>query len=242
MLKRTQDRKTANLPTPNGKQSKIANAFSLPAGTEFSCPFATNFCDSICYAGKLERIYKGFRAVVMHNFDVLRDASENDMFSHLSAMIDAFVGECDKATAKGQNAPKLFRIHADGDFFSVEYANAWRRVVEMYKDVDFWAYTRVPFAIDILEGIDNLSLYFSADPDNIGLGKIMAKRGIKIAYVGETFADANSALEDMGIKAVRCPSQNNKDFDLINEKGSACVRCGLCVFERGNVVFSAKGK
>ena len=240
MLKRTQDRKTANLPTPNGKQSKIGNAFSLPAGTDFSCPFATNFCDSICYAGKLERIYRGFKAVVMHNFDLLN--ASTDMTNDLSVMIQAFVDECDKARAKGLNAPKLFRIHADGDFFSPEYATAWKNTIKAFPDVHFWAYTRVPFAVEILHGIENLSMYFSADPDNIQLAKIMIKKGVKIAYVDDTFADAQNALNELGIKAVRCPSQNNKDFDLINERGSACVRCGLCVFERGNVVFSAKGR
>ena len=236
-LKRTQDRKTANLSTPNGKQSKIANAFSLPAGTAFSCPFATNFCDSICYAGKLERIYKGFRAVVLHNFDILKDAKFGDMYNELHEMIDAFRADCDK-----WNADKLFRIHADGDFFSVDYATAWANVIADNPDIQFWAYTRVPFAIDILNGLPNLGLYFSADRDNAQLAKVMANKGVNIAFVEDTFDDAKNAMAEMGIKGARCPEQNNKDFGIINNDGGACVRCGLCVKGRGNVLFSVKGR
>ena len=233
-LRRTQDRKTANLATPNGKASKIANAFSLPAGKEYSCPMATNFCDSICYAGKLERMYKGFRAVVVHNFDLLSGKSESEIFNLLNEMIQAFSDECDKRSAN-----KLFRIHADGDFFSLDYAKAWARVMAIHSDIQFWAYTRVPFAAQFLHEstLPNLSLYFSGDEDNVGIAKVMENKGIKVAYVANTFAEAREAF-----KGVRCPEQNNKDFDLINEDGGACARCGLCVFNRGNVLFSVKGK
>jgi len=35
-LKRSNDRKVANLVTKNGKQAAIANTFGLPAGKDFS--------------------------------------------------------------------------------------------------------------------------------------------------------------------------------------------------------------
>ncbi len=60
-LRVSTDRKTANLASPNGKTAKIPNAFGLAAGREFSCPGATDSCAPICYAGKLERIFKGMR-------------------------------------------------------------------------------------------------------------------------------------------------------------------------------------
>jgi len=56
-LKRSNDRKVANLVTKNGKQAAMANTFGLPAGKEFSCPGATSICESVCYAGKLEKLF-----------------------------------------------------------------------------------------------------------------------------------------------------------------------------------------
>lgn len=234
MLKRTQDRKTANLSTPNGKQSKIANAFSLPAGRDYSCPGATDFCNGICYAGKLERIYKGFRAVVLHNWNLLKDASAVEMFHLLQAMVDAFDKECDK-----HDAVKRFRIHADGDFFNMEYVIAWAQVIKLYPDIHFWVYTRSDFAAEYLhnKAFANLGLYFSGDPMNVDIAKGMEAKGIKVAFVARTFDEAKAVFN-----GPRCPEQNSKDFALINNDGGACVRCGLCPFQRNNVLFSVTKK
>jgi len=233
-LKRTQDRKTANLPTKNGKQSKIANAFSLPAGRDFSCPGATDFCNSICYAGKLEKLYKGFREVVLHNFNALKDLSAAGMYDELFVMIDAFRAECDK-----WNAPKTFRIHADGDFFNSAYYIAWGAVVSANPDIHFWAYTRVEDAALYLHGcnLDNLSLYFSADPENIHVAKSLKAFGINIAMVAKTFAEGKDEFP----KATRCPEQT-KALPLITENGGACITCGLCVKGRKDVLFSVTKK
>ena len=56
-LKRSNDRKVANSISPNGKTPNIANTFGLPAGKDYSCPNATSVCSSVCYAGKLEKLY-----------------------------------------------------------------------------------------------------------------------------------------------------------------------------------------
>jgi hypothetical protein len=233
-LKVTQDRKTANFATPNGKGSKIANAFSLPAGRHFSCPGATTFCNGICYAGRLEKQYKGFKGVVMHNWELLKDAEFSAMVILLNAMIVAFEAQCDK-----WDAPKKFRIHADGDFFNMEYTRAWARVIRIHPNVHFWAYTRSDFAAEYLhaEGFSNLGLYFSADTVNLPVALAMEAKGIRLAMVDTTFDKAKES-----VKGVRCPEQNSKAFALINENGGACVRCNLCPMARGNVLFSVTKK
>jgi hypothetical protein len=234
MLTRSKDRKVANAVSPNGKTATIANAFGLPSGKNFSCPDQTDFCASICYAGKLEKIYKGVSAVLLRNWDALKDASLADMVTMLAAMIAEFVKDCDKRDAK-----KLFRIHWDGDFFNATYVAAWSRVIADFPDVQFWAYTRVQTAAVFLHTRkhDNLALYFSADPDNVAVAKYLETRGIRIAYVGRTFADGKAEFAN----ATRCP-ENNKAMPLISEQGSACARCGLCVFGRKNVLFSSSKK
>lgn len=37
---------------------------------------------------------------------------------------------------------KLVRIHAAGDFFSMEYALVWKEIIDMFRDVTFWTYTK----------------------------------------------------------------------------------------------------
>lgn len=237
-LKRSKDRKVANLVTPNGKQASIANTFGLPAGKEFSCPSATSVCEKICYAGKLEKVFKGTRENLLHNWDLLKNADHDTMVNLLSEMINDFNNECEK-----RNAEKLFRIHWDGDFFNEIYTYAWKKVIENNPQIKFWVYTRVDQSARILNGIENLSLYFSTDSENTNTAQVLAKEeGINLAYLADTFAiGKEQLLELVGRSGTRCP-ENNKALPLISEKGSACVACGLCVNGRKDVLFSASKK
>ncbi|QFG12593.1 hypothetical protein PBI_TOAKA_94 [Mycobacterium phage Toaka] len=234
MLKRSKDRKVTNAVNAGGTAAMIANSIGLPSGKGYSCPDATDFCSEICYAGKLEKIYKGVSAVLLHNWELLNGASLEDTTVLLAEMIAAFVKESDK-----RKAPKIFRIHWDGDFFSPTYVAAWSRVIRDNPDVQFWAYTRVATAALFLHAqkLSNLALYFSSDEDNVTVARMLEGKGINIAHVARTF-DAGKAEFP---KATRCP-ENNGSLPLISTKGSACAACGLCVNGRKSVLFSTSKK
>ena len=233
-LRLSKDRKVANLVTPNGKQASIANTFGLPAGSAFSCPGATSVCESVCYAGKLENLFKGVREVLMHNWNLLKDADEDRSYELLSDMITDFVATCER-----RNAPMLFRIHWDGDFFSVPYTRAWERVIRENPGVSFWVYTRTDWAARMLKGIPNLSLYFSTDSENAPTGEALRAEGIRLAFLADTFAAGkDKMLSLIGKPGARCP-ENTGQVPLISERGSACVACGLCVYNKADIVFSA---
>ena len=236
-LKRSNDRKVANAVSKNGKTPTIANTFGLPAGKNFSCPGATSICETVCYAGKLERVYKGVKATLLHNWELLKDANKTEMVEMLNDMILDFKADCEK-----RNAEKLFRIHWDGDFFNDTYAYAWKDVIKFHDDVQFWVYTRVPTAAIILNNIDNLSLYFSTDDENVNHAKNMKTLGIKLAYLGKTFAVTETVMKELtGKPGAKCP-ENAKKIPLISTNGSACVSCGLCVFNKADIRFSASKK
>ena len=237
-LKRSNDRKVANAVSPNGKTPTIANTFGLPAGREYSWPGATSVCESVCYAGKLEKVYKGVRAVLLHNWELLRNADHDTMVSLIDDMIVEFNADCDK-----RNAEKLFRIHWDGDFFNDTYAYAWKTVIEKHKDVQFWVYTRVSSAAVILKNIPNLSLYYSTDDENKEIAKdLKASHDIRLAYLAKNFAVAESVMKELtGKPGAKCP-ENAKKIPLISTNGSACVSCGLCVFNKADIRFSASKK
>lgn len=235
MLKRSKDRKVTNAVSPNGKTPTIANTFGLPAGKAYSCPGATSICESVCYAGKLEKVYKGVKAVLIHNWNLLKDADGPTMVRLLDEMIVDFKKDCDK-----KSADKLFRIHWDGDFFNDTYAYAWKTVIVNHPDVRFWVYTRVSSAVAILTDIPNLSLYFSTDDENRDIAQsLRGLHGTRLAYLGKTFAVTETVMKDLtGKVGAKCP-ENNKSIPLISNKGSACVSCSLCVFGKADIRFSA---
>ena len=237
-LKRSKDRKVANAISPNGKTPTIANTFGLPAGKAYSCPGATSVCESVCYAGKLEKIYKGVKDNLLHNWNLLKDADYNTMRDLLIDMIDDFKKDCDK-----READKLFRIHWDGDFFSDLYAAAWKETILANPDVQFWVYTRVKSAALILKDISNLSLYFSTDDDNKAMAfDLRTNQKIKLAYLGKTFADTKNIMIELTGKPGAMCAENAKRIPLISQNGSACVSCGLCVYGKADIRFSASKK
>lgn len=250
-LRRSTDRKVTNAIRVGKNGTTVsaigANSFGLPSGKAFSCPGQTAFCERICYAGKLEKIYSGVRNILTHNWDLLKDATLDTMVSLLGAMLDEFSNETHALIAKGKDASFDFRIHWDGDFFSRDYAEAWAIVIRNRPEIRFWVYTRSFYApvnvIDILAGIDNLTVYLSADKDNIVIANEVAAQfpGILIATVADTFAEARATITDTARKTYPCP-ENAKRIPLISTKGSACIACGICPAGRGDVLFSVKKK
>ena len=237
-LLRSKDRKVANAVTPNGKQASIANTFGLPAGKSYSCPSATTVCETVCYAGKLEKVFPSVKVNLLHNWELLRNADGLTMVMLLTEMIDDFIADCEK-----KSAPKLFRIHWDGDFFNDVYTNAWKFVIEHNPDIQFWVYTRVKSAAIILKDIPNLSLYYSTDSENksIGIG-LKTDHGIRLAYLAKNFAIGQADMKALiGKPAAKCP-ENKKAIPLISTNGSACVSCSLCVYSKSDIVFSATKK
>lgn len=241
-LKRSKDRKVTNSVTASGN-ARGANSFGLPSGRDFSCPGQTDFCGRICYAGKLEKVYSGVRNVLMHNWDLLKDADIDTMRDLLSDMISEFVAETDRINARGEVATYDFRIHWDGDFFSREYAMAWADVIRAFGNVRFWAYTRTLDIVDVFDNLPNLALYLSGDPDNMAQVNATADTYsyARIATVADTFKEARATVLDSSRKSYDCP-ELAKRIPLISSKGSACISCGVCPAARGDVMFSASGK
>ena len=237
-LLRSKDRKVANLVTPNGKQASIANTFGLPAGKAYSCPGATTVCETVCYAGKLEKVFPTVKKNLLHNWALLKDADGETMVRLLNEMISDFKADCVK-----KNAPMLFRIHWDGDFFNDTYTYAWKIVIDKHPDIQFWVYTRVKSAALILKDVTNLSLYFSADSENVKTAvDLKINSGVRMAYLAKTFAIGQADVKEMiGRPAAKCP-ENNKQIPLISNNGSACVSCSLCVYSKSDIIFSATKK
>lgn len=239
-LASSKDRKVCNVVSPNGKTALISNTMGIANGPAHSCKDATEYCFSICYAGKLENLFKGVGAQMLANYNALKDASFEDMLYMLEGLIARFVAESRK-----RDAEMIYRIHWDGDFFSETYTRAWATVIREYNMVQFWVYTRNPrAAVDLHKAnLDNLSLYFSADPVNEPVAHMLYRTyGIRPAAVAETFADSQAMVERItGRVGAKCPEQTGQ-IPLISTNGSACATCGLCVRNKANISFSRSKK
>jgi hypothetical protein len=156
----------------------------------------------------------------------------------LDEMIVEFIADCEK-----KDAPKLFRIHWDGDFFNDTYTYAWKVIIENHPDIQFWVYTRVKSAALILKDVSNLSLYYSTDDENKEIAfDLKTNSKVRLAYLGKTFAVTENTMKELtGKPGAKCP-ENMKSIPLISSNGSACVSCGLCVYGKADIRFSASKK
>ena len=243
MLKLSTDRKTTPISSPNGKTPKIANAFGLPSGRDYSCPGQTSVCERVCYAGKLEKLFPGFRNVMLENWETLMNARNYQIVDLLDELLIGFESECERL-----DSPKYFRIHHDGDFYSDVYAAAWAEVVLRHPDVQFWVYTR-SFGdslnvVPLFDGIDNIAFYLSVDDDNIDNARKvkMEYPWVRIAYLAQTADVARNVMFDItGKPGAACP-EVIKRIPLITNKGGACISCRLCPEGKSDIRFSISKK
>jgi len=239
-LKLSRDRKVAPLgiyqPSRRRWLATIHNSFGLPSGT--SCPGATEFCRS-CYASRSEQS-AGVRAAVEYNLRVLQAAGTVDA---MTGLLDEMIGRFDRAATRAALPPelRLFRIHWDGDFFSVDYARAWATVIDRHRDIQFWAYTRsFRPPVDVVAefvGLPNLALYLSVDAENAPDAEAVRARhpGVRLALCAVDYSTARALVP--GHDAVACP-ENNRRLSLMDDGVGACVTCRLCPDDRRDVMFA----
>lgn len=60
---------------------------------------------------------------------------------------------------------KLCRIHAAGDFFSLEYAEMWKRIASAFPGTTFWTYTKNKACENVFDGMENANIVKSFLPN-----------------------------------------------------------------------------
>lgn len=212
----------------------VRNSFGLPAGV--SCPGRTEFCRS-CY-GVLSEQSAGVLPSLQRNFELLQEAGTED---RMVALLDDAVWTFDRAAKRTKLAEedRVFRIHWDGDFFSLDYARAWRRVILSYPGIQFWVYTR-SFTeeldvVPILAGLPNLELYLSVDRYNRDRAAVVLQQFpvVKAALCADVEANARALLP---VRSVACPENVGRVGLMTNGRG-ACVTCRLCPDGTANIRF-----
>lgn len=252
-LKLSYDRKVSpsSVAQKAGWKPNIPNAFGLPA--HLSCPGKTAVCEQICYAWRSEKVFKGVKGAMMHNWEVLRALGDN--VDAIQDTLEEMLREYQRILKMRRNKdgieyPDAFRIHWDGDFYSKPYAQAWARAMASFPSTRFWVYTRSfdPAKLDVipqLAKVENLSLYLSCDDANKAKAPRVLRKypDVRIAMLGESFELAQeSTIVALGKRAPKCPEQTGR-YPLVGEDGTgACIACNMCPESKNHVLFSMTKK
>jgi hypothetical protein len=123
-----------------------------------------------------------------------------------------------------ENGRVAVRIHSSGDFFSNEYINFWKDLINKTPDVNYWAYTRswvkpaLSESLNELKKSPNLQLFASWDNTMPQAPPNWRK---SIVY---------SLKEPISNNGIICPEQSGKSPN--------CATCNYCIKKnKGDVYF-----
>lgn len=201
--------------------SKLGNrilTFSIPAVT--TCPGRSELCETACYATK------GWMAMSGRAFAKRLKASKKANF--VARAINEIL----------RRRVKTVRIHVSGDFYSPEYVQKWRAIVEACPEVRFYAYTRSWRVPDILlelkrlSCLRNMQLWFSCDSET-DLPKKVPRR-VRLAYMAMDDTDTAGVNSDLVFRVRRDTVVKRQEGVLVcpAENGitdTTCQRCRLCI-------------
>lgn len=138
------------------------------------------------------------------------------------------------AQIKADNV-KTVRIHATGDFFSVEYLNAWREIIKATPNTIYWTYTKETAAENAFDDLENANIVKSNTPflDNIN----SATNGYNFGHIDYILA-LYKALQGIGksVYICRCgidPAQHCTNC-------TACAKCENVLFIEHGTGYNAK--
>lgn len=144
-----------NISLGNRKMGAIPS-FSLPAGTTCSQSAKLTCHMDGCYATAMMNRLPNVRAAYEENL-MLLELEMNACEDWLNWYFD------------NPNAPRLFRLHVSGDFYSYEYFKMWVRVIRKHPLTKFMAFTKqfdVVISYVLMDSLPvNLTLIASAWPD-----------------------------------------------------------------------------
>lgn len=187
----------------NAKLGRGIFHFDLPAGPEFSCPGASEWCRVNCYARKGHFLFANVQDKYARNWEAAQD------LNGLAAALCAELANLPAGT--------VVRLHTSGDFFSADYILMWRGLAQIFSGIRFYAYTHSWSRLDLLLALEelraepNVKLWASEDPST---GP--APDGWRVAKVFSSFGESSGYAS--------CPEQTGRKPN--------CASCGLCFADR----------
>lgn len=137
-----------NISAGNRKMGSIPS-FSLPSGITCSAEACITCYQDGCYGKAMEARLANVRNSYAENFAMVLEDLHGSR-EYLNWYFDS------------PNAPRLFRIHVVGDFFSREYFQMWIDVIKAHPDTKFMAFTKQFDVIRLWVVADNI-------PENLTL-------------------------------------------------------------------------
>lgn len=114
---------------------------------------------------------------------------------------------------------RICRIHASGDFDSLEYINAWKKIVADCSDTVFWTYTKNPVAEHSFDELPNINIVKSVIPGigfNFGHCDYIIRAYNALKAIGKNVYICRCGI-DKNQHCTNCTACSKNDFVLFIE-------------------------
>ena len=225
----------------NHKLGALIHSFSLPSID--TCPGATSFCRSLCYATKGHFL----------NTNVKTLYARNQIESHRRDFAFRMAKEIRHGLIRN------VRIHVSGDLYSAAYVRKWSAIIRVCPSVKFFAYTRswrdpaILPALQVMAALPNMALWYSEDRET---GRSPNTPGVRVCFLVHTIEDEallDSSRHDLVFRDGRhrridvrpgtlkriggvlvCPHEQNQVRRSIAQKNTirppiSCSDCRICI-------------
>ncbi len=214
--------------TPGNRKLGLGNiwAFTLPSGTDATCPGRTIQCSRYCYARRLEVLRPNVHRAYRRNLQLTKQRHfVRRMYHYIRAM-----------------RIRTVRIHVGGDFYSEEYARKWLRIIKLNPRTRFYFYTRswrdppIRAVLEQMSEQSNCQAWFSCDqetglPD--GLSSKVRLAWLQVERFESIPTDVALVFRRHGLRKLTlpvidtrvCPEQDG----VVRSKPVTCDQCQLCI-------------
>lgn len=114
---------------------------------------------------------------------------------------------------------RICRIHASGDFDSMDYINAWKKIVADCSDTVFWTYTKNPVAEHSFDELPNINIVKSVIPGigfNFGHCDYIIRAYNALKAIGKNVYICRCGI-DKNQHCTNCTACSKNDFVLFIE-------------------------
>lgn len=200
-------------------------SFSLPSGTNSTCPGMTPTCGNHCYAVAMARYRPAAANAYRRN---LASARRHDFVQRVRAFLLL-------------HDVRVVRVHVGGDFFSARYARKWLRIMRRSPRTRFYFYTRswrvpaIKAVIDRMATLANSRVWYSTDRDTGVPADIPAR--VRVAWLMSDATDLPPSGTNLVFRVRRlhrlpvpsmlapvCPTEDGQTRAV----RVTCEMCGLC--------------
>lgn len=178
----------------NSKLGGIPNISLIPVQDCANC----EACKNTCYSLKAWKMYPQTRKAWRGNSQAFR-----------VNMVNAFAEVAMWFAARGNNAPRFFRIHVAGDFLSQDHVDGWTLMAETWPETKFLAFTK------------RHDLKFGETPKNLQVV-------LSMFPTMDVPPEHNSHLPIAWLAQDKTGTEETRVPDDAIECGGSCATCAMC--------------